>query len=103
MKIERYITVGVKVSIPLELQMFLWELQGNMRLMNKEVDYLQVYELKSSDNSNKKQLIIHRAEVPKHEERYQIAVGQVIKQKIFIIEDKYEDRIIQTMLLAEEY
>lgn len=103
MKIERYITTGVKVSIPLALQMFLWELQSNIRATNKEIDYLQVYELKSSDDSNKKQLIIHRAEVPSHKARYQITGEEVIEQKIFIIEDQYQDKIVETMLLAEEY
>ena len=103
MKIERYITAGVKASMPLELQIFLWELQGNMRDTNKKIDYLQVYELKNSDDNNKKQLIIHRAEVPQYEERYEIAVEEIIEQKIFIIEDQYEDKIVETMLLAEEY
>ncbi len=99
-KIERYMTRGIQADVPMEIQLFLWELQTEIRKNGKEMDYLQVYDLEV-ENGNQK--IIHTSEEPAYEKEYVIQVGEPVVAKIFIIEDDYGDKLVETMLLAEEY
>lgn len=104
MNIERYMTKGIQERIPLELQMVLWELQTKIRCEQTKIDYLQVYELKINKGKEEgSQFVIHRTQEPRYKVNYSIQIKVPIEDKIFIIEDCYEDKIVETMLLAEEY
>lgn len=98
---ERYITNGIKAPrIPEHIQVFIWDLQTGIRKNNDQIDYLQVYDLQVVGT---RQGITHRAEESQYEVKYSVAAETPIKEKIFIIEDRYGERIVETMLLAEEY
>ena len=99
-KIERYMTRGIQANVPLEIQLFLWAFQTKIRKNNKEIDYLQVYDLTIEGEQEK---IKHTSEEPGYEKEYAIRVEEPITAKIFIIEDDYGDKFVETMLLAEEY
>ena len=99
-KIERYMTRGIQANVPMEIQLFLWELQMAIRKNSKEIDYLQVYRLKAEEG---KQRIIHTSEEPEYKKEYVIQVEEPVTTKIYIIEDDYGDKLVETMLLAEEY
>ena len=91
---DRYLTRGVDSEIPLDIQIFLWELVDKLP---KERDYLQVFNLTAK---NGKQVIKHSSEQPKHEREYIIDVlVKAVTAKVYIIDDG--DHC--TMLLAEEY
>ena len=99
-KIERYMTRGNQADVPMETQLFLWELQTAIRKNSKEIDYLQVYRLKIEEG---KQTILHTSEEPEYKKEYVIQVEEPVTTKIYIIEDDYGDKLVETMLLAEEY
>lgn len=99
-KIERYMTRGIQVNVPLEVQLYLWELQTEIRKNNKEIDYLQVYDLTIQEGQQK---IRHTSEEPEYKNEYVVQVERPITAKIFMIEDDYGDKLVETMLLAEEY
>lgn len=104
MKLERYVTIGVQENIPAEIQFLLWSLQTSQRSYNENLDYLQVYDLQIENIDDKEmQKIIHSAEEDEYEKAYITEMNDMVEAKIFIIEDKYEDKIVETMLLAEEY
>ena len=92
---KRYIPVGVHMSIPLPVQIFLWELIDDMSV---EKDYLQVFELTVRKG---KQEIEHRQEQPPYSKRYILKrrIAKPMTVKIYVIDsDKYS-----TMLLSSEY
>ncbi len=90
---ERYLTCGVDSTIPLELQLFMWEC---VEKMHGEKDYLQVFELKAEGSM---QSISHSSEEPEYHMMYLIPSDSPITAKIYIIDDGDHS----TMLLAEEY
>ena len=97
---EKYITRGVNESIPIELQLFIWEAIANMPAPK---DYFQVFDLKIE---NSMQVIHHYSEQPEYDKIYILTVVErPITAKIYIIDDYFEDedKHISTMLLAEEY
>ena len=90
---QRYLTKGVQVGIPLELQLFMWSCIDGLP---EECDYFQVFRL---ENINGKQKITHFSEQPEYHREYLIQTGNPITAKVYIIDsDTYS-----TMLLAEEY
>ncbi|HOO05455.1 MAG TPA: DUF960 domain-containing protein [Ruminococcus sp.] len=90
---QRYLTKGVQVEIPIELQLFMWECIDRMP---EPSDYLQVFKL---ENLNGIQRITHFSEQPAYHKEYLIPSDNPITQKVYIIDsDDYS-----TMLLAEEY
>jgi len=99
-KIERYMTRGIQADIPMEIQLFLWNLQTEIRKNSKEIDYLQVYDLEI-ENGNQK--VRHSSEEPEYEKEYVIQVEEPVTAKIFIVEDDFSTYLVETMLLAEEY
>lgn len=99
-KIERYMTRGVQADVPMEIQLFLWELQTEIRKNNKEIDYLQVYALSVEEG---KQKIKHTSEDPAYEKEYIVQVEEAITAKIFIIEDDYSTYWVEIMILKDEY
>ena len=90
---ERYLTCGVDSTIPLELQLFMWECVERMQCTK---DYLQVFELTASGPM---QSISHSSEEPEYHRVYLIPSDAPITAKVYIIDDGDHS----TMLLAEEY
>ena len=89
-----YATRGVTATVPLMLQIILWDLIDSMEV--EEKDYLQVFRLSTESG---KQKIIHEQEQPEYIKEYLIPSEEPITAKIFVIDDETHT----TMLLAEEY
>lgn len=97
---DKFLTRGVDDTIPLELQLFMWEAIHNMPAPK---DYLQVFELKVEKGL---QVIHHTSEQPAFDMTYILTTAaNPVSAKIFVIDDYYadEDKHLSTMLLAEEY
>ena len=90
---KRYLTCGVDSTIPLELQLFLWECVEHMPAPK---DYLQVFELKPVGSL---QSITHSSEEPEYHMEYLLPLDTLIKEKLYIIDDGDHS----TMLLSSEY
>ena len=90
---KRYLTCGVDSTIPLELQLFLWECVDRLP---EPKDYLQVFELSPSGTM---QSIVHSSEQPKYRKVYMIPLDAPITEKLYIIDDGDHS----TMLLSSEY
>ena len=90
---DRYLTCGVDSSIPLELQMFLWQCVDGLP---EPRDHLQVFDLKPIGNL---QSITHRSEEPEYRMEYLLPSDRPITEKIYIIDDGTHS----TMLLCSEY
>ncbi len=90
---QRYLTKGVQVGIPLELQLFMW---GCIDRMPEPKDYLQVFTFESVGILQK---ITHKSEQPEYCMNYFIPCNKSITAKVYVINDGDHS----TMLLAEEY
>ncbi len=90
---SRYLTASVNASIPLSIQMFLWNC---IDLLPAERDYLQVFELQPCAGM---QQILHSSEEPEYHMRFLIPTDEPITAKIYVIDDDSHS----TMLLADEY
>ena len=90
----RYATRGVTTTVPLVLQIVLWDLIDSMEVQEK--DYLQVFRLSAESG---KQKITHSQEQPDYNKEYLFQSEEPITAKIFVIDDETHT----TMLLAEEY
>ena len=96
---ERYVTQGISLEIPEEIQLALWIKIDNLRRNNIiELDYLQVFKL---SEHNGEQRIIHIQEQPEYHNDILIkfTCESVKKAKIFVIDDGN----YTTMMLASEY
>ncbi len=90
---QRYLTRGVSDTIPLQLQIFIWNCIDRLP---DACDYLQVFRLKPFGGM---QQIEHTAEQPEYKKVYLFPSDEPITAKIYVIDsDSY-----CTMLLAEEY
>ena len=90
---KRYLTCGVDSTIPLELQMFLWECVDSM---SAPEDYLPVVDL---EQVGCMQSITHRSEEPEYRKVYLLPSDSPITEKLYIIDDGDHS----TMLLSSEY
>ena len=90
---NRYLTCGVDSTIPLELQLFLWDC---VERMPAQRDWLQIFELNAEGPM---QAITHRSEEPVYSMKYLIPSDTPIMSKLYIIDDGDHS----TMLLADEY
>lgn len=91
---KRYLTRGVDESIPLDIQIFMWEAIDNMP---EPKDYLQVFRL---NVENGLQIVKHTSEQPEFKMQYILAeVEKAVIAKIYVIDDGENC----TLLLAEEY
>ncbi|HLR42520.1 MAG TPA: DUF960 family protein [Pseudogracilibacillus sp.] len=97
-KNKRYMTKTIDETVHAEIQMILWNLINEQRNEEKELDYLQVFELKMTDG---RQRIVHRQEVPerKREWVYTLQYTTPIDQTIWCIDSEE----YQMMLLPNEY
>ena len=78
---NRYLTCGVDNTIPIELQLFLWECVERMPAPR---DYLQVFELKPLCGL---QSIRHSSEEPEYHMEYLLPLEVPITEKLYIIDD----------------
>ena len=91
---KRYLTRGVDETIPVELQLFMWEAIDQIP---EPKDYLQVFTLSVE---NGLQCIHHTSEQPEYEMTYILpTVENAVTAKIYCIDSEE----YCTMLLAEEY
>ena len=97
---ERYITIGVQAEIPAELQALMWDSIDEDICLQKPLDYLQVFELKSTYiNSVCVQEIVHTQEQPRRRKRITVENDNPVTAKVFVIDDSTHS----TMLLNHEY
>lgn len=96
----RYVTRGINETIPLSIQLFIWECIDKL-VDEITLDYLQIFKL-SSDNIEDKivEKIIHTQEefFPFSKEHI-IPVSSPVTDTIYVVDDI--DHV--TMLLANEY
>ena len=90
---NRYMTKGIKEEIPLQIQIYLWNLIDNLP---EPKDYLQVFHLSDFEG---KQKIIHKQEVPEYSAEYILDFSEPVNSKVYVIDDETHC----TMLLASEY
>ena len=90
---QRYLTCGVDNTIPIELQLFLWDCVDQLP---EPRDYLQVFDL---EQVGMMQSITHRSEQPEYRKVYLLSSESPITEKIYVIDDGDHS----TMLLASEY
>lgn len=92
---DRYLTSGVSEEIPLEIQILMWSMIGEIKIKK---DYLQVFEIEPIKNGLLK--IEHRQEIPKYKKEHVVLnTGINSTTKIFII----DDRDYSIMMLSSEY
>ena len=90
---KRYLTRGVDESIPLDIQIFMWEAIDRMP---EPKDYLQVFRL---TKQNGLQVIHHTSEQPEYSMTYILpTMTKTVTAKVYVIDDGEHC----TMLLAEE-
>lgn len=94
----KFITKGIRESLPNSVQQLLWQLIESMPVSEK--DYLQVFTLSTWFQLGQPKLTIHhKQECPVYSQTHVLDIDHVIHEKIFIIDDGTHC----TMLLAEEY
>ena len=94
---ERYVTKQVVAEIPVSIQSFLWYLIDEEVKKEKDLDYLQIFEVKAVRGG---QIVIHRQEQPKQNQELFLPIegNKRINKTIWVIDSGY-----QTMLLPDEY
>ena len=90
---SRYLTCGVDNTIPMELQLFLWNCVDGLP---EPRDHLQIFDLEQVGCLQK---IAHRSEEPEYHMEYLLPSDSPVTEKLYIIDDGDHS----TMLLAEEY
>ena len=97
---KRYTTMGVQNEIPIGVQIMMWAMIDEDRQLKKDLDYLQVFELKSLyENGRYIQQVIHSQEQPRRRKSRVIDTDSTVSAKIFVIDDISH----VTMLLNSEY
>lgn len=91
-KNARYLTPGVQLEIPIELQLFMWSCIESV----PEPDNLQIFRFETIETIQK---ITHEQEQPQFKREYLIPTDHPITAKVYIIDDGEHS----TMLLANEY
>ena len=97
---KKYITIGIKEQIGIDIQLFMWnEIEKRINL-KKELDYLQVFNISIIDKDKGIVKIEHTQEIPEYKKTSIIKSKEVRNNlKVFVIlEAEYA-----TMLLATEY
>ena len=97
---KKYITIGIKEQIGIDIQLFMWnEIEKRINL-KKELDYLQVFNISIIDEDKGIVKIEHTQEIPEYKKTSIIKSKEVRNNlKVFVIlEAEYA-----TMLLTSEY
>lgn len=93
---KKFVTRGVNTTIPLALQLLLWQM---IDIVPVPKDYLQVFKVSLKDQ---KLHIEHSQEEPAYKKEIEIQLGRDelnVSAKLFVIDDGDH----ATMLTAEEY
>lgn len=102
---KRYISSGIHASLPVLYQILLWNAIDSLRDSGKELDYLQVFQIQTKDNPDRKGkllIVTHSQEKPPYSREYVIPVrddAEDVNGKVYVIDDTEN----ATMLWAEEY
>ena len=97
---SRYVSRGINDEIPIDVQIFMWQLIDELKDTTEDVDYLQVFTISTVDESENTIRIIHSQEVPEYKKIWIFEASEPSNQeKIFVIDDWSH----ATMLLAKEY
>ena len=97
---NKFITIGIKENISLDIQLFMWnEIEKRINL-KQELDYLQVFNISIIHKDKRIVKIEHTQEVPEYKNTSILkSKGIMNNLKVFVIlESKYS-----MMLLASEY
>ena len=97
---KKYMTIGIKEQIGIDIQLFMWnEIEKRINL-KKELDYLQVFNISIIDKDKGIVKIEHTQEIPEYKKTSIIKSKEIRNNlKVFVIlEAEYA-----TMLLASEY
>lgn len=96
-KNKKYVTRGVQSTLPLEIQLLLWNMINDMKVSTK--DYLQVFKFKIINKNKNLIEMQHSQEKPKYTNSINIVMNINDPLTIFCIDDVTHS----TMLLSEEY
>ena len=97
---KKYMTIGIKEEIGIDIQLFMWnEIEKRINL-KKELDYLQVFNISIIDKDKGIVKIEHTQEIPEYKKTSIIKSKEVRNNlKVFVIlEAEYA-----IMLSASEY
>ena len=97
---KKYITIGIKEQIGIDIQLFMWnEIEKRINL-KKELDYLQVFNISIINEDKRIVKIEHTQEVPEYKNTSMLKGKEIMTNlKVFVIlEAEYA-----TMLLTSEY
>lgn len=103
---KRYMTVGVKEMVGLDIQIIIWSMIDDIRKKKDfNIDYLQVFELKTIEiNGLEFQKITHKQEVEPYSVSKVFRVEKPANCKIFVISNKDEEgQEYSVMMLSHEY
>ena len=97
---KKYMTIGIKEQIGIDIQLFMWNEIEERINAEKQVDYLQVFNISIIDKDKGIVKIEHSQEIPEYKKTSIIKSKEVRNNlKVFVIlEAEYA-----TMLLASEY
>lgn len=95
---ERYVTRGVKEKISALIYLMLWEMIEDMEVSTK--DYLQVFDLKLSEQEEGLQEIIHSQEQPQYKNTMKFYTNFGVNAKVYVIDAGDGNA---TMMLADEF
>ena len=97
---NRYISRGINDEIPIDVQIFMWQLIEELKDTIGDADCLQVFTISTVDESENTIRISHSQEVPEDKKIWIFEASEPCnEEKIFVIDDGSHS----TMLLAEEY
>lgn len=96
---NRYVTKDVAEKIPLEIQLYLWQMVNDLKQI-QSLDYLQVFDLSTREQQGYQiQEIQHTQEQPRYKKAVTVRCTKPVCCRIFCIDDgEYS-----TMLFADEY
>lgn len=101
---KRYETEGINTRLNILYRFLIWQLIDELG-ENMDLDYLQVFELKSKELVDEKGKVIyemtltHSQEIPEYSNSYIFRVEEPVNEKIYVI----DDGDYATMLFAHEY
>ena len=97
---KKYITIGIKEQIGIDIQLFMWNEIGKRINLKKELDYLQVFNISIIDKDKGIVKIEHTQEIPEYKKTSIIKSKEIRNNlKVFVILESE----FSTMLLASEY
>ncbi|AXU29195.1 TPA: DUF960 family protein [Clostridioides difficile] len=99
-KENRYITNGVRRELPIEVILLIFNEIDELIVSEKEIDYLQVFNISVIDRDNGLIEIEHSQEVPLYKKSMFINNKEIKENiKVFVIDEESHS----VMLLASEY